>query len=77
MVCFFPGARVQDTLVSLHDIFKGEGEQPNVFVHRGTNYISMERDEILENEYQELGKKLKKGDLWIIPSVLMRVGTGR
>lgn len=39
--------------------------------------ICMERDKILENEYQELGKKLKKGDVWIIPSVLMRVGTGR
>lgn len=45
--------RLQSVWMS-HDIPKGQGEQPEVVVHIGTNYII--RKEVMWSEYRELGK---------------------
>eukprot|EP00061_Rhincodon_typus_P004886 g23665.t1 len=42
MVCCFPGARLRDVSERLQNVLKGEGEQPEVIVHVGTN--DMEND---------------------------------
>jgi len=39
MVCCLPGARVKDVSERLQGILEGEGEQPVVVVHIGTNGI--------------------------------------
>ena len=39
MVCCLPGARVKNVLEQVQDILEGEGEQPVVVVHIGTNDI--------------------------------------
>lgn len=46
MVCYLPGARVQGISEQLHDLLKGEGEQPGTLVHVGTNDIDRKRDEM-------------------------------
>ena len=51
IVCCLPGARVKDISERFQDILKGEGEQPEVVVHIGTNNIGRKRDEVLKYEY--------------------------
>jgi len=52
MVCCLPGARVRDVSERLQDLLKGEGEQPEVVIHIGTNDIGRKSDEILKYEYK-------------------------
>eukprot|EP00061_Rhincodon_typus_P003488 g20215.t1 len=54
MICCLPGARVRDVSDRVYRILKGEGEQPEVMVHVGTNDIAGKRDEVLKSEYREL-----------------------
>ena len=59
MVCCLPGARIQDITDRLQGIFKGEGEEPEVVVHVGINYIGKKRKVILQWDIRELGRRLK------------------
>ncbi|XP_059810226.1 uncharacterized protein LOC132383348 [Hypanus sabinus] len=60
MVCCLPGARIQDITDRLQGILKGEGEQPEVVVHVGINDIGKKRKDILQRDFRELGRRLKK-----------------
>ena len=75
MVCCLPGARVRDVSDRVFRSLKGDGEQSQVVVHIGTNYIGKRRDGDLKQEFRELGWKLRgKGwdcrafgfDLWVL-----------
>ncbi|XP_067845690.1 uncharacterized protein [Heptranchias perlo] len=63
MVCYLPGGRVKDITERVQNILRGEGEQPEVVVHVGTNDIGRKRIEVLQSQFQELGRKFKKQDL--------------
>uniref|UniRef100_UPI00398EB7F6 uncharacterized protein n=1 Tax=Pristiophorus japonicus TaxID=55135 RepID=UPI00398EB7F6 len=73
MVCCLPGARVKDVSERVQDILKWEGEQPVVVVHIGTNDIGKKRDEVLRNEFKELGAKLKSRTSKVVISGLLPV----
>eukprot|EP00061_Rhincodon_typus_P004042 g21616.t1 len=51
----------------------GEGEQPGVMVHIGTNDVGGERTENVKNEYRELGWKLKSRTNKVVISGLLPV----
>eukprot|EP00061_Rhincodon_typus_P007380 g29027.t1 len=73
MVCCLPGARIRNASDQDYRILKGEGEQPEVMVHIGTNDIARKRDEVLKSEYRELGWKLKDRMSRIVISGLLLV----
>ena len=73
MVCCLPGAKVRDVTERLQNILEGEGEQPVVVVHIGTNDIGKKRDEVLQGEFRELGDKLKSRTSKVIISGLLPV----
>ena len=73
MVCCLPGARVKDVSERLQGILEGEGEQPAVVVHIGTNDIGKKRDEVLQAEFRELGVKLKSRTSKVVISGLLPV----
>ncbi|MBY9153034.1 SGNH/GDSL hydrolase family protein [Pseudomonas aeruginosa] len=59
MVCCLPGARVHDVSDRVFRILKGEGEQPEVVVHIGTNDVGKKGGVDVRSEFRELGWKLK------------------
>ena len=59
LVCCLPGARVRDVSDRVFGILKGEGEQPQVVVHIGTNNIGKKRDGDVRQVFRELGWKLR------------------
>jgi len=73
MVCCLPGARVKDVSERAWDILKGEGEQPEVVVHIGTNDVGRKSEEVLQGEFRELGSKLKKRTSRVVISGLLPV----
>ena len=52
---------------------KGEGEQPQVVVHIGTNDIGKSRDGDLKQEFRELGWKLRARTNHVVISGLLPV----
>ncbi|XP_062896362.1 uncharacterized protein LOC134342314 [Mobula hypostoma] len=73
MVVCLPGARVWDISDRVQDILKWEGEEPEVLVHIGTNDIGRKRDEVLKEEYRELGRELRKRTAKVVISGLLPV----
>uniref|UniRef100_UPI00398E4FFB uncharacterized protein n=1 Tax=Pristiophorus japonicus TaxID=55135 RepID=UPI00398E4FFB len=72
IVCCLPGARIKDVSEQVQDILKREGEQPVVVVHIGTNDIGKKkRDEVLRDEFKELGAKLKSRTSKVVISGLL------
>ena len=58
-VCCLPGARVSDVSERISQVLKGEGEQPQVVVHIGTNDLGRKRDKDVRQAFKDLGCKLK------------------
>lgn len=56
MVHCLPGSRVQDASGWLHVILKSE--QSYVVVYIGTNGVCWKRNEVLQNDFRELGSRL-------------------
>ena len=59
LVCCLPGARVSDVSERIFQVLKGEGEQPQVVVHIGTNDVGRRGDKDVRQAFRELGWKLK------------------
>ncbi|XP_069750301.1 uncharacterized protein [Narcine bancroftii] len=72
MVCCLPGARVRDISNRVQGILKGEGKQPDVLVHVGTNDID-KKEEVLKKDYRELGQKLRNRTARVVISGLLPV----
>ena len=73
MVCCLPGARIQDVTDRVQTILKGEGEQPEVVVHVGTNDVGKKGMNILQRDFRELGKMLKSRTSRVVISGLLPV----
>lgn len=73
MVCCLPGARVRDVSNRVQSILRGEGEQPDVLIHVGTNDIDKKREEVLKRDYRELGWKLRDRTSRVVISGLLPV----
>lgn len=59
-----PCARVQDISKRLHDMLKGEVEQPEVVAHVGTNDIGRKQKEVRSAKpLYGIGSKTEKQDL--------------
>ncbi|XP_059500994.1 uncharacterized protein LOC132209499 [Stegostoma tigrinum] len=79
-VCCLPGARIQDITDRVQRILKGEGEDPEVVVHVGTNDVGKKRRSILQRDFRELRRKLKSRTSRVVISGLLPVpqaGKGR
>ncbi|XP_059504239.1 uncharacterized protein LOC132209920 isoform X2 [Stegostoma tigrinum] len=80
MVCCLPGARIQDVTDRVQRILEGEGEDPEVLVHVGTNDFGKKRRSILQRDFRELGRRLKSRTSRVVISGFLpvpRVGEGR
>lgn len=55
------------------NILRDVGEQPKVVLHTGTNDIGRKRDEVVQSENKELGRKFKCGILRVDISGLFPV----
>lgn len=73
LVCCLPGARVRDVSDRVFGILKGEGEQPQVVVHIGTNDIGRKRDGDVRQKFKELGWKLRARTNRVVISGLLPV----
>jgi len=72
-----PVAMVYDVSDRVFRILKGEGEQPEVVVHIGTNDIDRKRDVDIKNKFRELGWKLKARTDRVVISGLLPVPRAR
>ena len=73
MVVCLPGARVRDISDRIQGILKWEGEEPEVVVHIGTNDIGRKGEEVLKQEYRELGRQFRRRTTKVIISGLLPV----
>ncbi|XP_078056734.1 uncharacterized protein LOC144480983 [Mustelus asterias] len=73
LVCCLPGARVFDVSDRVFKILKGEGDQPQVVVHTGTNDIGRKRDGDVRQKFRELGWKLRARTNRVVISGLLPV----
>lgn len=77
LVCCLPGARVRDVSDRVFRVLKGEGEQPQVVVHIGTNDIGRKRGEDVRQAFRELGWKLRARTNRVVVSGLLPVPRDR
>jgi len=68
-----PGASVQDVSERAESILKGGVELPEVVVHIGPNDIGRKSDEVLQQQFMELGRKLKSRTSRVVISGLQPV----
>ena len=73
MVVCLPGARVRDVSDRVQGILKWEGMEPEVVVHIGTNDIGRKGEEVLKQEYKELGWQLRRRTAKVVMSGLLPV----
>ena len=73
MVVCLPGARVRDVSDRVQDILKWEGKEPEVVVHIGTNDIGRKGEEVLKQEYKELGWQIRRRTAKVVISGLLPV----
>ncbi|XP_059499497.1 uncharacterized protein LOC132207556 [Stegostoma tigrinum] len=72
-VCCLPGARVRDVSDRVYKVLKGEGEQPEIVLHIGTNDIARNRFEDIKSDFRELGWKLQSRTNRVVFSGLLPV----
>jgi len=73
LVCCLPGARARDVLGRVFGILKGEGEQPQLVVHIGTNVIGRNSDWNVRQVSRQLGWKLRARTNRVLFSGLLHV----